>query len=204
MFIKNQQPQPTINEPGLDTLIMSAPLHRVITGHSSTGKAIITHDDILQPVDLMDNSKLATDSDFGITLLYRTESDSNDHDKTADSSTAAFSVSNTVPFQVPYQSRMPVVEPGHANWRIVDFPAGSTAPMHRTTSVDFGLVLKGEIVLELDDGVEKVLTEHSGIVQRGTIHAWHNRTTAVTRMVFMILPSETIVVNGQELADVPL
>jgi len=182
---------------------MSAPFHRVITGHSSTGKSIITNEDTLHPVNYLDTSKVATDSDIGITLLFRTEGESNSLEKTP-SSASPFSVSNTVPFKEPYKTTMPIAEPGHANWKIVDFPPGGSAPMHRTTSVDFGVVLKGEIVLELDDGVEKVLTEHSGIVQRGTIHAWHNRTAEIARIMFVVLPSETVVVNGQELADVEM
>ena len=182
---------------------MASPVHRVITGHSSTGKAIIIKDDVLSPMNVMDNLKEATDSDIGITLIYRTEENANNLNKRP-ASDASFSVSNTVPFKDPYRTNMPIAEPGHANWKIVDFPAGKIASMHRTTSLDFGVVLKGELVLELDDGVEKVLTEHSVIVQRGTIHAWHNRTAEVARLAFVVLPAETAVINGQELDDVDM
>jgi hypothetical protein len=42
--------------------------------------------------------------------------------------------------------------------------------MHRTLSVDFGLVLKNEIVLELGDEVETTLREETGAIQRSAVH----------------------------------
>ena len=50
-----------------------------------------------------------------------------------------------------------------------------TPGMHTTDSVDLGVVLAGEVVLELDDGVEKLLRAGDTIIQNGTRHRWHNR-----------------------------
>jgi mannose-6-phosphate isomerase-like protein (cupin superfamily) len=50
-----------------------------------------------------------------------------------------------------------------------------TPGMHTTDSVDLGVVLAGEVVLELDDGVEKLLRTGDTIIQNGTRHRWHNR-----------------------------
>lgn len=47
--------------------------------------------------------------------------------------------------------------------------------MHTTDTVDFEIVLSGEIVLELDDGAEVTLKPGDTVVQNGTRHAWHNR-----------------------------
>jgi quercetin dioxygenase-like cupin family protein len=47
--------------------------------------------------------------------------------------------------------------------------------MHTTDTVDFELVLSGEVVLELDDGAEVTLKQGDTVVQNGTRHAWHNR-----------------------------
>jgi mannose-6-phosphate isomerase-like protein (cupin superfamily) len=47
--------------------------------------------------------------------------------------------------------------------------------MHTTDTVDFEIVLSGEITLELDDGVEVTLKPGDTVVQNGTRHAWHNR-----------------------------
>lgn len=37
------------------------------------------------------------------------------------------------------------------------------------------------------------------VVQRGTVHAWHNRTQQMTRMLFVLSPSETVKIDGEEL-----
>lgn len=47
--------------------------------------------------------------------------------------------------------------------------------MHTTDTVDFEVVLSGEVVLELDDGAEVTLKPGDTVVQNGTRHAWHNR-----------------------------
>lgn len=57
--------------------------------------------------------------------------------------------------------------------------------MHRTESIDYGIVLQGQIVLLLDDR-EVVLEQGDMVVQRGTIHAWTNRTDQITRMLFIL------------------
>lgn len=57
--------------------------------------------------------------------------------------------------------------------------------MHRTESVDYGIVLDGQIVLLLDDS-EVVLEQGDVVVQRGTIHAWTNRTHKIARMAFIL------------------
>jgi mannose-6-phosphate isomerase-like protein (cupin superfamily) len=47
--------------------------------------------------------------------------------------------------------------------------------MHTTDTVDFEVVLSGEIFLELDDGAEVHLKRGDCVIQNGTRHAWHNR-----------------------------
>jgi mannose-6-phosphate isomerase-like protein (cupin superfamily) len=48
--------------------------------------------------------------------------------------------------------------------------------MHTTETVDFDVVLSGEVYLELDDGAEVLLKAGDCVVQNGTRHAWHNRS----------------------------
>jgi hypothetical protein len=57
--------------------------------------------------------------------------------------------------------------------------------MHRTESIDYGIVLAGEIVLLLDDS-EVHLKQGDVVVQRGTVHAWTNRTDTICRMAFIL------------------
>lgn len=58
--------------------------------------------------------------------------------------------------------------------------------MHRTESVDYGIVISGELTLVLDDD-EISLREGSVVVQRGTNHAWANRSGKLCRMLFILV-----------------
>jgi len=70
--------------------------------------------------------------------------------------------------------------------RINEFPPGVVSPVHRTQSVDYGIVLDGEVVLVLDDA-ETVLRAGDVVVQRGTSHRWENRSRATARMAFVLV-----------------
>jgi hypothetical protein len=59
--------------------------------------------------------------------------------------------------------------------------------MHTTPTVDYGIVLDGEIWLELDDGKTMRLGQHDIVVQNGTRHAWRNRSATPTTMAFVML-----------------
>lgn len=71
--------------------------------------------------------------------------------------------------------------------RINEFPPGVVSPTHRTQTVDYGIVLEGEVVLVLDHGRETVLGPGDVVVQRGTDHRWENRTDRVARMAFILV-----------------
>jgi mannose-6-phosphate isomerase-like protein (cupin superfamily) len=58
--------------------------------------------------------------------------------------------------------------------------------MHRTESVDYGIVIEGEMTLVLDD-TEVLLEVGSVVVQRGTNHAWANRSDKPCRMLFVLV-----------------
>ncbi len=58
--------------------------------------------------------------------------------------------------------------------------------MHRTESVDYGIVIEGELTLVLDEG-EVALKPGSVVVQRGTNHAWANRSGKPCRMLFVLV-----------------
>jgi mannose-6-phosphate isomerase-like protein (cupin superfamily) len=60
------------------------------------------------------------------------------------------------------------------------------ALMHRTETVDYGIVLSGEIWLVVDDG-ETRLGQGDVVVQRGTNHAWSNRTEETARIAFVLV-----------------
>ncbi len=58
--------------------------------------------------------------------------------------------------------------------------------MHRTESVDYGIVIEGEMTLVLDDS-EVPLRAGSVVIQRGTNHAWANRSGRPCRMLFILI-----------------
>ena len=60
------------------------------------------------------------------------------------------------------------------------------ALMHRTETVDYGIVLSGEIWLVVEEG-ETRLGQGDVVVQRGTNHAWSNRTEETARMAFVLV-----------------
>ena len=59
--------------------------------------------------------------------------------------------------------------------------------MHTTPTVDYGVVLDGEVWLELDDGKTVHLKEHDVVVQNGTRHAWRNKGTKPVTMAFVLI-----------------
>jgi mannose-6-phosphate isomerase-like protein (cupin superfamily) len=70
--------------------------------------------------------------------------------------------------------------------------SGEAAPhplMHRTKTVDYGIVLEGEITLVLDRG-ETTIQAGDIVIQNGTNHAWANRSTKICRMVFILIDGE--------------
>ncbi len=59
--------------------------------------------------------------------------------------------------------------------------------MHTTNSIDYGIVISGEIYLELDNGEERLLTTGNCVVQNGTRHAWVNKSNKPATMAFILL-----------------
>lgn len=80
-------------------------------------------------------------------------------------------------------------EPSASEFRVVDMPAGSRREMHRTDTVDYGIVLAGEVHLVLEQE-ETLLRTGDVVVQRGTSHAWHNRSASDARMAFVNLSGQ--------------
>ncbi|KAF3281511.1 hypothetical protein TWF970_002070 [Orbilia oligospora] len=89
--------------------------------------------------------------------------------------------------------------------RIVDFGPGVEPVMHRTQSLDFGVVIEGEIELGLDGGEseKRVLKRGDVAIQRGTNHAWRNVTpdNGWARMLFVLQSSEEIKIEGKVLRE---
>ena len=138
------------------------PVRRVVTG-MRRGKAVILHDG---PAP---NAKLRP-SGLVSTLLWST-----------DESPAAFADEDRA-------NRGIGIPPPRAGsiFRVVDFPSGAKGEMHRTRSVDYGIVIEGEIDMLLPEG-EVHLRAGDVLVQQGTDHAWENRGSANCRIAFILI-----------------
>jgi quercetin dioxygenase-like cupin family protein len=86
--------------------------------------------------------------------------------------------------------------------RYVDMPPGAVSPMHRTVSLDYGVVLEGEVDLVLDSGETRHMKRGDVCVQRATMHAWKNRSeTEWARMLYILQPVQPFQVTGKEMTE---
>ena len=98
--------------------------------------------------------------------------------------------------------KLGLVYPNGTVCRFVDFAPGNTALMHRTQSLDYGVVLEGNVIMELDDGSNTKMTEGDVAVQRATAHAWKNASdTEWARMLFVLQDCKPLMVGGQRFKE---
>ena len=94
--------------------------------------------------------------------------------------------------------------PNGTRFAVIDFPPSNKPHMHRTETVDYVLVLEGEIEMDMDDSTVK-LKAGDVMVQRGTNHAWANRSKARARVAFVLIDAEPLgkgrTAQAQLLAD---
>ncbi len=74
---------------------------------------------------------------------------------------------------------------------IIDFAPGNTAQMHRTETLDYVVVLEGTIEMDMDDSVIS-LKAGDVLVQRGTNHAWANRSDKRARLAFVLIDAKPL------------
>jgi quercetin dioxygenase-like cupin family protein len=144
---------------------MSTAPRRIVTGHDASGKSVVLSD--------APNPKTL---DIGTAAFHEVW--------ITDATPAPIDASEADP------TDRPVRTPPPANGVLVRFTEmapGAEAPMHRTESVDVGVVLEGETWLLLDDGSETLMRAGDVCVQRGTNHSWANRSDRPVRMVFAMI-----------------
>lgn len=91
-----------------------------------------------------------------------------------------------------FAQQLPRCPPGGAIFALTEINPGGQAPMHRTVSLDYAVVMSGEIVLALDGGEEKTVKAGEFIVQQGVNHSWTNKGEESCRMLFVMLGAEKI------------
>ena len=96
----------------------------------------------------------------------------------------------------------PIAIRGGTVLRSCNFAPGTTTATHRTSSLDFGIVVAGEIELVLDSGEVRLLKVGDIAVQRGTMHAWRVPSKEHwARMVFVLQDAEPVEMNGRKLKE---
>lgn len=86
--------------------------------------------------------------------------------------------------------------------RWVDFAPRNKMMMHRTQSLDYGVVLEGKVLMVLDDGTETLMLPGDLAVQRATMHAWKNPSdTEWARMLFVLQDCKPLVVGGERFKE---
>ncbi len=170
-------------------------VRRVVTGHDANGNAVVASDEWVDPV----TSPIMPGSEFH--LLWGGDAPPDFPDDGARPATVNYFPAvggfRFGQFAVPPMSTVHVPEDVDVPAALADFESkmpgllGHMEPdapgMHTTSTIDFEVVLDGEIWLELDDGVEVHLQAGDTVVQNGTRHAWRNRGEVTCRLaVFLI------------------
>jgi len=74
---------------------------------------------------------------------------------------------------------------------VIDFPPGNQPHMHRTETIDYVIVMEGEIEMDMDASTVK-LKAGDIMIQRGTNHAWANRSDKRARVAFVLVDAEPL------------
>ncbi|MDB5875059.1 MAG: cupin 2 protein [Ramlibacter sp.] len=83
---------------------------------------------------------------------------------------------------------------------VIDFPPGGPSLMHRTETLDYVVVMSGEIDMDMDASSVR-LREGDVLVQRGTNHAWVNRGAELARVAFVLLDAVPIGIGAAVLGQ---
>ena len=176
---------------------MLKPIRRIITGHDAQGRSIIASDaPSPNAVAILDSPA------FGLTDLWVT------HDAPADNAGVADPAARKIVLEPP---------PRGSIFRVVEFPPDAQLAgkfdarafdsigarhahdrestrhpgMHRTRTVDYAIVLSGEIWAVMDVG-ETLMRAGDCLIQRGTNHAWSNRSDKPCLVAFVLIDAKPL------------
>ena len=154
---------------------MTLRVRRVVTGHSDNGKAVVQIDEISGDVKSGRPGQEAT-------VIWTTE---------------GFPVDNANDFDA---SKRPVAtsELNGTVFRIVNYEPGVSPRNHRTDSIDYAVVMSGEIDMQLDESTVH-LKAGDVLVQRGTIHNWVNLGSEPCVIAFVLIGAKPVAKGGKAL-----
>jgi len=170
------------------------PIHRVVTGHDPAGKAIVASNGPLPSI-----VELQAVPGMIFHEVWETASTPAPIDNGADPTTGPMmhgppkhgtrirfvDLPPDASYLAEAEPRMKALFEEVNNVEGLTTRSDSPHPMmHRTEAIDYGIVIEGEITLVLDDS-EVPLKPGSVVVQRGTNHAWANRSGKLCRMLYV-------------------
>ena len=154
---------------------MSFKVRRVVTGHDANGKAIVKIDEIV--TNVKEGRPGAKAAAVWTTQGFPISNDGQDD-------AALVKVGTTLP--------------GGTVFRVVEFSPGVQSRNHRTDSIDYAIIMSGEIDMEMD-GAMIHLKAGDVLVQRGTIHNWINTGTAPCVICFALIDGKPVTAGGKVL-----
>ena len=154
---------------------MSLKIRRVVTGHDDQGRAKVLID---EPVKNVISSRPGANS----SVIW---------------SSVGFPVDNDGDRDPSHEKIATTLDNGTV-FRVVSFGPGVAARNHRTDSIDYAVVISGEIDMELDVGSVH-LKAGDVLVQRGTIHNWVNKGKAPCIIAFTLIASKSVSAGGKTL-----
>jgi quercetin dioxygenase-like cupin family protein len=154
---------------------MALKIRRIVTGHDDKGRAVVLRDEVCQ--NLFITRPRATACNVWTTEGFPVDNDG--HEDQSRRQVGTTLANGTV-------------------FRIIEFAPGVAPRRHRTDSIDYIVVLSGEIDMELDD-VEVHLKAGDVVIQRGTIHNWFNRGTEPCVVAFVLIAAKSVTAGGRAL-----
>lgn len=154
-------------------------VRRVVTGHDAAGRAVIAREDAAP-------TRPIPSGDAAFLLVWSTATVPADNNDETDGR----------------EREAGLTLPGGSVLRVVDMLPGRESPLHRSSSIDYGIVIDGEIELELDSGERRTIGAGEIVIQRGTSHLWRNRTDRPCRIAFVLIEAPAYVHQGAPLPDI--
>ena len=155
---------------------MTLNIRRVVTGHDAQGRAKVL-------IDEQVSNQFSPRPGAEYSVIWSSE---------------GFPVNNDGDQDPTGKSIKTTVDNGTV-FRVVKFDPGVSPRNHRTDSIDYAVVISGEIDMELDVGTVH-LKQGDVLVQRGTIHNWVNKGKEPCVIAFTLVSAKPVTVGGKTLA----
>jgi mannose-6-phosphate isomerase-like protein (cupin superfamily) len=160
---------------------MTLIVRRVVTGHDANGKAVVASDERLTAVSRRIGAN--------ITGCEMWSTDRMPVDNSAEAAAAQ---------RAGFVKRYNYVGTGEGTtFRITEWAPGHARFTHRTETVDYAILLSGEIDLELENDEVVHLKPGDIVIQRGTTHTWVNRGSVPAVTAFILIDAKPAEVNGE-------